>query len=113
MDWGLFRGSHRHNRLLRDKMTFSPRFYYTCMVVNVLFRFYWVIPLFKPSFTGNARFLSVLHTQTFLGMMVEAVRRTFWSIIRVENESLNNFEDYRTIVAIPPIRLEDDKDKED
>jgi hypothetical protein len=28
----------------------------------------------------------------FLSMLVEAIRRTIWSIIRVENEYHNNFE---------------------
>ena len=40
---------------------------------------------------------------TFVGMMIEAFRRTFWSVIRVENESINNFENYRDILIIPPI----------
>ena len=37
-------------------------------------------------------------------MMVEAIRRTLWSIIRVENEFHNNFEEYRDILMIPPIK---------
>jgi hypothetical protein len=37
-------------------------------------------------------------------MIVEVIRRTFWAIIRVENEFFNNFEQYRDIVMIPPIK---------
>ena len=51
----------------------------------------------------------------FGAMMVEAVRRTFWAIIRVENESFNNFEQYRTIVAIPPmsnVKIKNDDDED-
>jgi len=39
-------------------------------------------------------------------MIVEAFRRTFWAMIRVENEFFNNFEQYRDIVMIPPLRDE-------
>ena len=41
---------------------------------------------------------------TFISMMVEIIRRTFWSLIRVENEFFNNFEQYRDTVLIPPIK---------
>ena len=33
----------------------------------------------------------------FSNMMAEAIRRTLWSLIRVENEFYNNFEAYRSI----------------
>lgn len=45
---------------------------------------------------------------TFLAMMAEAVRRTQWSLIRVENEFFNNFEAYRTIPIIPKLMDEVD-----
>ena len=34
-------------------------------------------------------------------MMAEATRRTFWAVLRIENEFYNNFEQYRTIPTIP------------
>jgi len=46
----------------------------------------------------------------FLGVMVEAVRRTIWAILRVENEFYNNFEQYRDILVIPPIKDEDENE---
>lgn len=36
----------------------------------------------------------------------EAYRRAQWSLFRVENENVNNFEKYRTIMEIP--KLPDD-----
>jgi len=40
----------------------------------------------------------------FVSMMMEAMRRTIWSLIRVENELINNFEKYRTYISIPPLK---------
>jgi len=42
----------------------------------------------------------------FIGMLQEAIRRTLWAIIRVENEFFNNFESFRDMVLIPPIKDE-------
>jgi hypothetical protein len=38
--------------------------------------------------------------------MGEAFRRTMWSLLRIENENVNNFEKYRTILQIPAYREE-------
>ena len=38
-----------------------------------------------------------LDLMNFSNMMAEAIRRTLWSLIRVENEFYNNFEAYRSI----------------
>ena len=43
-----------------------------------------------------------------MGMLAEAIRRAVWAVLRVENEFFNNYEQYRDIIAIPP--LEDDSD---
>ena len=40
----------------------------------------------------------------FCGMMAEAIRRSLWAIIRVENEFHNNFESYRDVIGIPPVK---------
>ena len=39
----------------------------------------------------------------FVSLMAEAIRRTVWALIRVENEFFNNFEAYRTIPTIPDL----------
>ena len=76
------------------------------MFFNTLFRFWWVIGIFSIKFSGHAYFIEGLGFLTFVSMLVEAIRRTFWAIIRVENEFFNNFEQYRDMVMIPPIREE-------
>lgn len=81
------------------------------MAANLVLRFWWVIGLFHYSFEDHndslIKNLDILH---FVGMMAEAFRRTFWSLIRVENEFFNNFEAYRSIPTIPNLFEEiDDK----
>jgi len=39
--------------------------------------------------------------------LAEAYRRAQWSLFRVENENINNYEKYRTIHEIPKV-LDDD-----
>jgi hypothetical protein len=36
----------------------------------------------------------------FLGIM-EIYRRAQWSLFRLENENINNYEKYRTVLEIP------------
>jgi hypothetical protein len=42
----------------------------------------------------------------FLFSVGEGFRRTIWTLLRVENENVNNFEKYRTILQIPAYREE-------
>jgi len=84
-------------------MTFSKPFYYSCMVVNLIFRFWWLLGIFtfnEPALVDSIGLIA------FSAMFVEAIRRTFWAMIRVENEFFNNFEQYRDIMMIPPIKDE-------
>ena len=111
MDWGIFRGTEQGKRLLRDQLTFPKHYYYICIVLNVLFRCYWIIPFLQNKDCTDTSMINNLQAVTFGSMMIEAIRRTFWAIFRVENESFNNFEKYRTIVAIPPLRELRDKKK--
>ena len=43
-DWGMFYG--KKSRVLRDKMTFSPSFYWMAIVENTCFRFWWLFMSF-------------------------------------------------------------------
>jgi len=106
-DWGIFKKEKTGRKLLRDKMKFSKYFYYTCIFLNTLFRFWWLIGAAyeKPE---TESFFDHMNMMFFLGMMVEAIRRTLWSIIRVENEFYHNFENYRDVLVIPPIKDESD-----
>lgn len=43
-----------------------------------------------------------------ISMILEAYRRTQWAILRVENESIHNFEGYRVFLEIPPVIGQDE-----
>ena len=119
IDWGLFRGTKRSGRkILRDEIAYSPVFYYFAMFENTCLRFWWLLAFFtfkdkvakdgveaaKSSLANN------LQIWAFLGMMAEAVRRSVWTLIRVENEFYNNLEQYRDVISIPPIKDDGDDD---
>jgi len=110
-DWGLFRGSTKENWYLRDKKRFSPRVYITMMILNFLFRLWWIVPTLSLDLSDTFPVLSNLEFLVFAGMLVEAVRRGLWSILRVENEFYNNLEQYRTILTIPPFKEDADEPK--
>mmetsp|Transcript_3649 Transcript_3649/g.6217 ORF Transcript_3649/g.6217 Transcript_3649/m.6217 type:complete len:188 (-) Transcript_3649:35-598(-) len=104
-DWGLFIGKTPETRFLRDDTKFSNRFYYICMLLNTVFRFWWLIQMvYVINFETEETFVEKAEMVTFVSMMAEAIRRTVWAIIRVENEFFNNFEQYRDIILIPPIK---------
>jgi hypothetical protein len=44
MDWDLLNRKSQ-NFLLRDKITYAPRFYYILMVLNLILRLAWVLTL--------------------------------------------------------------------
>lgn len=102
MDWGLFRCFDDKNYLLRKQIKYPARFYYVAMVTNFLLRFWWVINIWNFSYeTKIGRQIRDLEFLVFLSIMAEAIRRTQWALIRVENEFFNNYEAYRTIPTIP------------
>jgi hypothetical protein len=39
-------------------------------------------------------------------MFAEGFRRALWALFRLENEQVNNFEKYRTILEIPPLKID-------
>ena len=51
-DWGMFIGTKRTTRFLRDQTKFSSKFYYFAMATNLIFRFWWIISIFTISFSG-------------------------------------------------------------
>jgi len=99
MDWGLFRCYNKKgNYLLREKITFKPIFYYFAIVTNTILRFFWIIGIFTFTYdTKGWEMFDKLKLLLFFGMMAELIRRTQWTILRIENEFINNFEGYRLI----------------
>ena len=103
MDWGFFTGTTKETWWMRDQTIYSKKFYIFAIIYNFIGRFWWLIGIFtwkEPALVDSIGLLA------FSAMIVEAVRRTFWSMIRVENEFFNNFEQYRDIMMIPPIKDE-------
>jgi hypothetical protein len=99
MDWGLLRSSEPGKYGLRPTLSYDPKFYYIACIVNFMLRFFWVFQIFgfhwkNQDFDIAWQNLEIL---TFVAMLAEAFRRAQWSLIRVENEFHNNFEQYRSI----------------
>jgi hypothetical protein len=46
--------------------------------------------------------LGSLWYTTLLGLL-ELLRRWQWSLLRIENEQINNYEKYRNVVEIPEV----------
>lgn len=44
--------------------------------------------------------------------VVEGFRRAQWSLIRIENENVNNFERYRNILQIPAFKDDEEFEEE-
>ena len=100
------RGTQPGLKLLRDELKYNKKFYYVCIVLNTIFRFWWLLGAITIHYTGQTMAWQYFEIMFFISMMVEMVRRTLWALIRVENEFFHNFEQYRSIITIPPIRDE-------
>jgi hypothetical protein len=96
MDWGFFRASGDDPKFLRHKLFYPTWFYYFAAVSNLLMRLMWIIPLFRYWYR-NSHF-GFDQWDVTLMMIVEALRRTQWALIRIENENVNNFERYRYVL---------------
>jgi len=69
--------------MLRNDISYRKSFYYGSMVVNFCLRFLWMM-----SFVNYAtdKFLGRFHLFHWFAMFAEIIRRTLWSLIRVEWE---------------------------
>eukprot|EP01022_Parablepharisma_sp_SALTPOND_P004520 TRINITY_DN120435_c3_g1_i1.p1 TRINITY_DN120435_c3_g1~~TRINITY_DN120435_c3_g1_i1.p1 ORF type:complete len:700 (+),score=58.28 TRINITY_DN120435_c3_g1_i1:6770-8869(+) len=104
MDWGLMRGKPRYI-FLREKLLYPAKFYYFSIVTNFLLRFTWVLTMFKGSFLYTTK--EGQNGLLFFLAIGEAYRRVQWSLFRVENENVNNFEKYRAFLEIPQLAEEE------
>jgi len=97
MDWGL--GERKcKNWLLRENLLVNTKYiYYAIMVFDLFGRLFWIIGLFNYYYMYSGYWL-------FITSFVELFRRSVWAFFRVENESLHNYENYRTIdLPVPPL----------
>ena len=103
MDWGLMRSFDEETRYLRPKLLYPKYFYYQAMISNFVMRMFWILPVyFDSDFMKQTQIIYIV-----LGL-VEAFRRTQWTLLRIENENVNNFEMYRNILTIPNFKDEEE-----
>jgi hypothetical protein len=99
MDWGLCRTKAAGKWGLRDKLTYPVHCYYTASVLNIIIRWTWLSTAFIEK---DYTFLDTYAWGTFKEFL-SVFRRWFWALLRIENEHVNNFEKYRTILEIPEL----------
>lgn len=111
MDWGLFNSTKSSTYGLRPVITFSNAFYYYAIVVNLILRSTFMITYFIN--INDYQFLTSIGFGTLIGIL-ELYRRWIWSLLRIENEQVNNFEKYRHVQDIPEVNdyIEDRKIEE-
>ena len=75
------------------------------MVTNFIWRFVWLVTIFSYKFEKEEgiNFIKTWDILVFSQIMAEALRRTLWALLRVENEFFNNFENYKSISSIPDL----------
>eukprot|EP00759_Apiculatamorpha_spiralis_P017000 PhF_6_TR23251/c0_g2_i1/m.32644 len=90
MDWGWIKGS------VRGKMFKSMWTYNTILAFDVFGRYYFFIDAFvtKPGLQND-------NLALYLAASLEVARRGIWSILRIENENVNNLEMYRSVDFVP------------
>ncbi|KAF8887598.1 EXS family-domain-containing protein [Infundibulicybe gibba] len=107
MDWSLLR-PHSNYTLLRTELVYSNHIllYYFAMISNVLIRFIWVI--YIPKSGPN------IMVRTFIGGILEVLRRWQWNFYRLENEHIGNMDQYRATREVPlPYSFEDAAQEDD
>jgi hypothetical protein len=102
MDWGFFRAGEKDPMFLRHKLLYPVRFYYFAAFTNLLMRLMWIVPLFRDEYIHTP--FGYNQWDITLLMFIEALRRTQWALIRIENENVNNFERYRNVLQIPEFK---------
>jgi hypothetical protein len=96
IDWGLGWPSRR---FLNDRRMGSKDWlYYLAIVSDLFLRFLWVNTLIPPGSTS--RLALPLYMNAFL-MVMEIIRRSFWCILRLENEHLRNTQVRQDVPSTP------------
>jgi hypothetical protein len=82
------------------RMITKKRYYYLAIVVDLFLRFFWAYTLIPYSANRNAFSVLSLYVAPFAAV-AEILRRTMWSVLRLENEHVNNTAGYRKYKHIP------------
>lgn len=102
MDWGLFNSTQSETFALRPVITYSRPFYYFAIILNLVLRCTFTITMFIP--VNNYLWLTSIGYGTLIGVM-ELFRRWVWSLLRIENEQVNNLERYRHVHDLSLIHI--------
>lgn len=100
MDWGLFRELDNKNKkiFLREKLLYPSYYYYSAMINNFILRFIWLTNFIS---LGLSDAIIEGEIKSIFYSICEIFRRVIWCLFRVENENVNNYEKYRTILDMP------------
>ena len=82
------------------RMITKKRYYYIAIVIDLFLRFFWAYTLIPYSANKNAFSVLSLYVAPFAAV-AEILRRTMWSVLRLENEHVNNTAGYRKYKHIP------------
>jgi hypothetical protein len=95
MDWGFFNKNCQKNKYLRKQIIYSSKyFYYFVIIINILFRYIWIIKIFIYFKTSSDQYNHIID---FTFGFIELFRRSIWNFFRLENEHLNNCGQFRAI----------------
>ena len=98
VDWDL---GKKHSHRLRPDLMYKWRpFYYSAIVLDLVFRFIWSLT-FVPASTENPLGSWYVHSLIPVISACEIIRRGVWALIRVENEHLNVITNYKPPEAPP------------
>lgn len=107
VDWGLGEFHQVKYVFLRQKRLFdSPKFYYISIVFDFFGRFFWAVTMIPNTMFSQmeSQFVVVISSS------VEIIRRSWWAVLRLENEMINNYEGYRNILKVPISVINQDKE---
>lgn len=93
VDWALLERKSQHF-MLRDKITYAPRFYYILMVLNLFLRLAWVLTLSQnitDKLFGSAELFKLVTGA------LEIIRRAAWNLVRIEKEHIKNCDEFKAI----------------
>ena len=96
--------------MLRPEIRLPAWFYYFAAITNLIMRLLWILPLYQdqmPTWVTSGQVLT-----TFLAI-AEILRRGQWAVLRIENEQVNNLENFRVQLEMDDLLDDDDIEKED
>jgi len=95
MDFGFLQEGEHYP--LREKLSYKNKiFYYACMIINLILRFFWVLTV-SPDVV-----LSFIRPEFFFFIIsfMEVFRRGMWNFIRVELKHIEICKEFRVTIDV-------------